>query len=130
MWASATAGASPEFVCPLGHVTLLKSVQLNNGSATSAHVRVILRVPSRQLALIVGAIDLGSGATVTWTNWIALNPDDRLYLDTNQGLVNAWVSGAVLVGDPQVPSAESALPPSLPPQLGSLPASRPARQEP
>jgi hypothetical protein len=56
----------------------------------------------------------------SFTMWAALHPDDTVYVFVESGQASVYLSGAVLNGGPLFPSAEQAVPLTIPPIADTL----------
>jgi len=121
-WTSAGVEFSPAFVCPDGYTTLVKWLVAHN--STQAETLVIMRTASPNSGVTCDAliVTVPPADSTTIETWIALHPGDYVQVYAGAAGVTIWLSGAVLWGAPQFPSAESADPVVYPPQVGSLPA--------
>jgi hypothetical protein len=102
---STTVLTSPAWVCPDGYVTLVKSAAAFNVSAAPVITQIVTRAAAENVAIPILYVDLASGATETYTGWLALNPGDVIYASLSAAGVRVAIYGAVLAGPPQFPPA-------------------------
>lgn len=82
--------------CPVGAVTLVKSLMIQNWNSTPASVQVLMREQAGAVAtaLFRGAITGGDWKNVEF--WTVLEANDQVECDSDLAIVDFWLSGAVL----------------------------------
>lgn len=87
---------------PDGMVTLVKGIGVSNRSAAPATIQLTLQTPTGATVMIMSQ-SIASGEVVNLQVWHAMNPGDNLYAASSPSGLDAWISGAVLVGPPPIP---------------------------
>lgn len=95
---------------PAGTVTLIKSLYLFNGGAAAVPVNWRFHESTNGSELEVAVFNLAPSTPQRWDGWIAMNPNDYMYLFIQGATVSWWLSGAVLLGAPPYPPVERLLP--------------------
>jgi hypothetical protein len=100
---SSSPGASATFTCPEGNVVLVKSATFSSNATAVADC--FLLVASADSTVLVTPIraQLEAGASLHWDGWQVLNPGDYVGCYLGESAINAWISGAVLMGPPPFP---------------------------
>jgi hypothetical protein len=98
---------------PPGYVTLVKSIVVHNSGSVASDVHVYVRTqPAEATQYWFESLPPGTSRVLEPT--LALNPGDGVWVFHFGASLNAWISGAVLVGEPQFPPATREGPQQLP----------------
>lgn len=91
------AGASIFFQVPAGYTTVLRDLELYNGSASSGDLSIsLVDVSGSLLAVVVAAHSIAVGATFQWTGRAVMSAGQGLQCYTATGLWRIWASGYLL----------------------------------
>jgi hypothetical protein len=119
-WRSTGESSASLFVVPAATVILLKSIYVGNWSVGSATPQLYVQVGNVFVVLFEEPLE--STKHARWDGWVAMNPDDGLWVHTTQVDTLVWCSGAVLAGGPPYPVLPTR---EVPAQLPMLPGSSP-----
>jgi hypothetical protein len=121
-WTFASAGASPMFTCPANHVTLVKSLSVNNQSTGTIQATLITHAAGLSGNYWLAYYNLAAAEVGHWEGFVVLNPGDEVWVYASGFPASTWLSGAVLAGAPQFPPAEAADPVVFGEDIQLLPA--------
>lgn len=107
IWTAPSGGGqSPVFTVATNWTALVKSAYFEFPSVGGQVILACYNFAGGVGVRIFEQTLTGVGIT-NWQGWFVLNPGHNLYVVTNAGPVNCWVSGAMLPGPNQFPPATS-----------------------
>jgi hypothetical protein len=98
-------GFSPRWVCPANTVTLVKSLYVYARPGAEAQVTLIAQDAGFDVGAYLFHEVVALDTVARWDGWCVLNPDDSVIVSVETGVVDGWLSGAVLLGPPPFPPA-------------------------
>jgi hypothetical protein len=99
----ATVNDAVAFTCPANTVTLVKSFYAANYGTTASTIIFYCQAGTGGAQITLLRQSLAAGTFASWQGFQVLNPTDAVLALADNGQINTWCSGAVLLGPPPFP---------------------------